>query len=156
MAEIVSTITWEAPEHHHIEKSADWFWALGLVATAGAVAAFVLGNTLFGIVILLGAATMVLHALHEPKVIPFAVTARGIRIGEILYPYTTLETYCVDEDNERGPQLLVKSGRTFMPLLILPLPEEYVDEIDDLVGSRLQEEMLEEPLSHKILEFFGF
>jgi len=156
MAEVINAITWEAPEHHHIEKGTDWFWALGIVAIAGAIAAFVLGNILFGVVILLGASTMTLFALREPKVIPFAVTTRGIRISETVYPYTTLETYYIDEDNEQGPQLLVKSRRIFVPLLILPLPEEHVDDIDDLVGSRLSEEMLEEPFSHKLLEFFGF
>lgn len=156
MAEVTSAITWEAPEHHHIEKGHDWFWALGLIATAGAAAAFIFGNVLFGIVILLGAIVMVLHALSEPKIIPFAVTTRGVRVGSELYPYTTLESYFIDEDNEFGPQLLVKSERMFMQLLILPIPEEYVDDIDDLLGSRLPEETLEEPFAHKLLEFFGF
>lgn len=156
MAEVVNAVTWEAPEHHHVEKSSDWFWALGLIAIAGAVTAFVLGNVLFGVVILLGSITMVVFTLHEPRVMPFAVTTRGVRINNELYPYSTLESYYIDEDNPEGPQLLVKSERTFMPLLILPIPEEYVDDIEDLLAPRLPEEHLEEPFSHKLLEFFGF
>lgn len=156
MAEVTNAITWEAPEHHHIEKGSDWFWALGVLAVAGAAAAFVFGNTLFGVVILLGAITMTLFALNDPKIIPFAVTARGIRIGSTVHPYSTLESYALDEEHMHGPQLLVKSKRTFMPLLILPIPEEYVDDIEDLVAMRLAEEELEEPFSHRLLEFFGF
>lgn len=156
MAEVINAVTWEAPEHHHIEKGNDWFWALGLLAIAGAAGAFVFGNVLFGVVILLGAITMAIFALNDPRTIPFAVTARGVRIGTTLYPYTTLESYYIDEEHEHGPQLLVKSERTFMPLLILPIPEEYIDDIEDLVSSRLPEETLEEPLSNRILEFFGF
>ena len=156
MAEKLQGITWEAPEHHHIEKGNDWFWALGLLAVAGAGAAFIFGNVLFGIVILLGAITMVILALQDPRVIPFAVLTRGIRVGNELYPYTTLESFTIDEENPKGPQLLIKSKKFFMPLLILPIPAEYVDDVDDLVGSRIPEEHLEEPLAHRVLELFGF
>ena len=36
MAEAIKAVTWEAPEHHHIEKRSDWFWVLGILAIAGA------------------------------------------------------------------------------------------------------------------------
>ena len=156
MAEAVRAVTWEAPEHHHIEKSSDWFWALGILAIAGAATSIVLGNALFGIVILLGAGTMTLVALREPKTLPFAVLTRGVRVGNQLYPYSSLEAFYIDEENPMGPQLIIRSKHFFMQLLILPIPEEYVDEIDDLIGTRLAEEHMEEPFSHKLLEFFGF
>ena len=156
MAETVRAVTWSAPEHHHIEKSSDWYWALGIIAVAGAVASILFGNTLFGIVILLGASTMVVFALREPKLMDFAVTVRGIRTGNELFPYSTLESFYIDEHDPRGPQLLIKSKRIFMPLIIVPIPEEYIDEIDFLLSPRLTEEHLEEPFSHRLLEFFGF
>lgn len=156
MAEKLHGVTWDSLEHHHVERGRDWFWALGLLAVAGAAAAFIFGNALFGIVILLGAITMVVFALQEPRMIPFAILTRGIRIGNELYPYTTLESFYIDEDHTRGPQLYVKSKKLIMPLLILPLPPEYVDDVDDLVGARLPEEHLDEPLAHRVLEFFGF
>lgn len=156
MVEVTNAVTWEAPEHHHVEKGSDWFWVLGLIAGGGAIAALVLGNVLFSIVVLLGAIIMALFALNDPRVIPFAVTARGVRIGTMIHTYNTLESYCIDEEHERGPQLLVKSARMFMPLLILPLPKEHVDSVEDLIAARLPEEELEEPLSNRVLEFFGF
>ena len=156
MADIARAITWEAPEHEHIEKGNDWFWALGIIAIAASAAAIIFGNTLFGVVILLGASTMVVFAHRKPKMMDFAVTSRGIKIGNELFPYSTLESFYIDEDNPGGPQLLAKSERLFMPLIIVPLPEEYVDDIDDLISSKIPEEHLEEPIAHKILEFFGF
>jgi hypothetical protein len=156
MVEVARAITWEAPEHVHSEKTSDWYWALGIIALAGAGASIVFGNTLFGVVILLGAITMVLFALREPKMMEFAVTLRGIKVGSELYPYSTLESFYIDEEDPAGPQLFVKSERLFMPLIIVPIPEEYVDEIDDMVSARLHEEHLEEPFSHKLLEFLGF
>lgn len=156
MEEVTRAITWEAPEHHHFEKSNDWFWVLGIVAISGALAAFFWGNFLFAIVILIGAGSMALLASREPAVIKFSVTTRGVRMGDRLYPYSTMDSFCIDEENPLGPQLLLKSKKLHMPLLILPIPPEYIDDIDDLLIDRLPEEELEEPLANKILEFFGF
>lgn len=156
MEETTRAVTWEAPEHHHIEKGSDWFWALGIVALCGAIAAFFFGNFLFAILILIGGAAMALAAAKRPSIIPFAVSTRGIRVGDIIYPYSTLEAYFIEEENPNGPQLLLRSKRFYMPLIIMPIPEQYVHEIEDLLLGRLPEEELEEPLANKILEIFGF
>ena len=156
MAEDIRAVSWEAPEHRHIEKTSDWYWALGIVAVAAAVAAFIFNNILFGMVILLAAATMILVSHRHPKIVPFEVSVRGVRLARDFHPMGTLESYCIDEDNPLGPQLIVKSQHFFVPLLILPIPEDYIDDIDDILGIRLAEEHLEEPLGHRLLEFFGF
>ena len=65
-------------------------------------------------------------------------------------------SYYIDDDDPKGPQLLVKGERLIMPLIVIPLPEEEVDEIEDLIAMKLPEEHLEEPFFAKVLEFFGF
>lgn len=156
MDESLHSVYWEAPEHNHIEKSSDWYWILGIIAVAGSVACIIFNNVLFGVVILLGALTMIVTSHRKPRLIQFEVSARGIRIEDTLYPYSTLESFCLDEENIPEPQLIVKSKKLFVPLLILPIPEEYMLEIEDILASRLTEEHMEEPFSHKLLEFFGF
>lgn len=156
MEEETKAVLWEAPEHHHFERTNDWYWALGIVALCAAVAAFFLGNFLLALLVIVGAFVVALVAVREPSILEHAVTTRGIQLGDTLYPYSTLESYAIDEIDYKGPQLLIKSKKIFMPLLIMPIPEEYVDEIDMIVGSRLEEEELEEPLTHKILEALGF
>lgn len=156
MNDVPRSVFWEGPEHRHEEKSGDWFWVLGIIAIAGAVAAFIVGNVLFGVVILLAATTMFIVAHQEPQDIEFEVSVRGVRVANTLYPYPTLESYYLDEENLINPQLIIKSKKLFMSLIIIPIPEEYIDEIEDIVSARLPEELLEEPLSHHILEFFGF
>jgi len=152
----VRSVYWEAPEHNHIEKTHDWYWILGILAIAGSVASIIFGNVLFSIVIILGAMTMFITGNRHPRTIPFEVSLRGIRIENDLYPYSTLESFYLDEENIPGPQLIVKSKKMFAPLLIIPVPEEYIIDIENIIASRLIEEYIEEPLSHKLLEFFGF
>ena len=91
MAENIRAVTWEAPEHHHVEKNGDWFWILGIMTIVGAVASFFFGNFLFSILILLAGTTVGLIVNQAPKIIPFAVSTRGLRVGNTLYPYSTLE-----------------------------------------------------------------
>lgn len=154
--ERAQTISWEAAEHHHVEKRSDWYWALGIIAFVGATVAVIFGNILFAIVIALGAVVMTIVSLREPAVIRFEITPRGMRIEDRLYPYATLESFAIDEEAPRGPQLLLKSSGLLRPLLIIPLPPEAVEEIDDMLAKRLPEEHLEESLAHRLLEFLGF
>lgn len=150
------SITWEAPEHHHVEKNAEWFVILSIIALAASAAAFMVGNILFSVLIVLMAITTALASLRTPQTIPFAVTARGVRVDDRLYPYSTLESYYINEEDPKGPQLLIKGERLIMPLIVIPLPEDEVDEIEDLIAMKLPEEHLEEPFFAKVLEFFGF
>jgi hypothetical protein len=83
------------------------------------------------------------------------VTTRGIRIDNKLYPYSTLESYFITEEDEENPLLLVKSQRLLMPLMVIPLPEEYLDEVEELIAARLPEEPMEEPIIHKLMELVG-
>ena len=156
MSEPARSIYWEAPEHNHIEKTADWYWVLGILAVAASIVSIIFDNALFGIVILLAAMVMFMTGNKRPRIIPFEVSMRGVRIDSDLYPYATLESFYLDEENHTGPQLILKSKKLFVPLLILPIPEEYIEDIEHIVSARIMEEHLEEPLSHKILEFVGF
>ncbi len=149
-------ITWEALEHYHINRGSEWFWILGILTVSGTIASLLLGNILFALVLALGGTLSGIGALREPKIVSYAVTQRGIRIDEHLYPYTTLECYCIDEEHWLGPHLLVKSEKFFMPLLIIPLPPDAEEDIESVIAERLPEVHLEEPFAYKILDFFKF
>lgn len=152
----LKSITWEAPEHHHTEKSPEWFAIVGILTLAAAAAAYTVGNVLFAVLLVLIGLVMSLATLRTPDVIPYAVTSRGVRVDERLYPYTTLESYYIDDEDPKGPQLLLRGERLIMPLIVIPLPEEEADEIEDLIAMKLPEEHLEESFFAKLLEFVGF
>ena len=150
------SITWEAPEHHHVEKGNDWYFALAIIVVSFVVVAILFNNVLFALLLGLSGGALAVSASKRPSIIPYGVSVRGVKIDDEMYPYGTLDSYYIDEDDPRGPQLLIKSERKLMPLLILPIPTAYVDDIEDILKERLEEEHLEEPLFVKILELFGF
>ncbi len=152
----VREIAWEAPEHHHFEKSTDWYWALGIICIAGAITMILFGNILFGIGILLAGVATALVSSRPPQMVTYSVSARGVRIGGNLHPYSTLRCFFLDEDHPRNLQLLLESKSGFTPLMVIPIPDDIAEEVEYLLEARLPEEHLEEPLGHRLLEFLGF
>lgn len=149
-------VSWEAPEHHHTEKSSDWYWALGIVTTVASVTTIILGNVLFGIIILFAGFVMALLSVRKPKIITYTVSIRGVRIGADFYPLSMLHGFHIDEDHPDYVRLLLRSSALLVPLLVIPVPDDAVEDIEYLLEARLPAEHLQEPLGHKLLEFLGF
>jgi hypothetical protein len=156
MEQTPRAITWEAPEHYYQEKGGDWYFSLVIITVAVVVAALIFGSTLFALLLILSGFALAIIGAKKPSVIPFAVTVRGVRVGDDLYPFATLQSYHIDEEDPRGPQLIVLTKKHLLPLLVLPLPVQYIDDIEDILRGRVKEELLQEPLFMKVLERFGF
>ena len=151
----VTSVTWEAYAHHLNDKSNDWYWVVGIVSICLAFASMLLGNILLALLVVIAAGIIMMLAYKETLLVPYAVTTRGIRIDNKLYPYSTLESYYIAEEDEEEPMLLVKSERWLLPLLTIPLPPEYLDEVEELLAARLPEEPMEEPALLKLLSAIG-
>jgi hypothetical protein len=156
MEPAVRAISWEAPQHHHVEKGNDWFLALAVIVVALVVAAVLFGNVLLALLFGVAGGVLAMSAAKRPAIVPYAVTVRGIKVEDELFPYANLVSFHIDEEDPRGPQLLVKTNRRSIPLLVLPIPVMHVDDIETLLKYKLPEEVIYEPLSLKILELFGF
>ncbi len=149
-------LEWEALEYHHIEKTSDWFWGLGLLAILGIGISIFFSNILFAAVILLGAGTLALFGARPPHMMQFAITDRGIVIGKNLYPYGTLDSFWVIDDSQTHPQLLVKSKKVLMPLIVIPIAHVKPSDVRERLLDALPEEEHREPLSEKLLQIFHY
>ena len=156
MEPAVRGVSWEAPQHHHVEKGNDWFFALAIIVLAFIVVAILLNNVMFALVMGLAGGVLAMSAAKRPAIVPYSISVRGIKVEDELFPYTRLRSYHIDEEDHRGPQLLVLTERKSTPLLVLPLPLDHIDDIEAILSERLPEEFIQEPLGLKILELFGF
>lgn len=148
---------WKHSEHHHTQKSNDWFWALGIITFGIAFLSIYFNNLLFAILILLAAFATILHSHTPPRIVQYRITRRGIQIDNKLYPYSELQSFWVI-DEEVNDRILIKSRKTFMPLLILPYDSTRLDPeaIADYLLDYLDEEELQEPTVQVIMEQLGF
>ena len=149
------SLKWSAPEYHHYQRSADWFWAVGIIVICIATLAFVFHNPLFGILILLSAGILIFYAVRTPQEVSYEINTRGIVIGHDLHPYLTLEAFWL-ETRGHEPRLILKSKKTIMPYLIIPVHEDSADDIAAVLREFIEEKELTEPTAHKVMEYLGF
>lgn len=148
-------LSWEAYEHEHIERSSEWFWALGIIAVCAAITSILFGNILFAILIAIASTTIGLIASRPPLLHQFEITERGVRTGPTLHPYNTILAFWVDEELPE-PLLLIDTTRPLSPNLVIPLGDLEPEHVREVLSHYAEEHPMKEPLSHKILEFFGF
>lgn len=150
-------ISWQHYEHAHNEKSVDWFWTVGIIAFGGIVLSIFFKNFLFAIIIALFTGISFLLVNKPPRLLIFEVSRKGVRAGNVLYPYSLLESFWV-EDTDYNDKILLKSKKPLSPLIIIPFDSTKIDPelLRDYFLDYLDEEELEEPLHQIIMERFGF
>lgn len=116
-------LEWEGREYDLNPKSADWYWVLGIVAIASAIAMALFANYLFALLILIAAATIALHGAKHPPLHAFKLVEHGLMVGAELYPFDQMISFSVLEDieGELPPLLSIKNDHWFSPHLHIPL-----------------------------------
>lgn len=149
-------IKWEAPEHAHREKGNDWFWALGIIALAASFASVIMGNVLLGLLIIISAFVLALHANKEPRIMEIEIRESSVRVDKRVYPYNNLESFGINMDNEEEPVLIFKSEKMLMPYISVFVDLEDVEEVRDYLSERLPEEDHDVGLIQRLVDFLGF
>jgi hypothetical protein len=151
-------LQWQALNHIKPEKTADWFWIVGITAIAISVLSIYFENFLFALLILIGVFATYMQSHIPPHIINFEISRRGIVSGKTLYPFTTLESFCVvDEDGWDRDRILIKSKKVFMPLITVPLGQNVTPEMaQTFLTQFMKEEHLEEPTFQKVMDRLGF
>lgn len=150
------SLKWQAAEYYHYKRSNDWFWAVGIITICITILSFVFNNALFGILILISAAILVSYVLRPPKNVYYEVNRRGIKINKDLHPYLTIEAFWIETRGGGEPKIILRSRKMVQPYIIIPLHEESVDEINEVLRNFLEEKELQEPTAHKVMEYLGF
>lgn len=152
--EQASTLRWSADEHHHVERTSDWFWALGVIAIATSITAIIFSNILFAVLIIVAAATMGLIARTPPRTVEFEISDAGVRVDGFLYEYKKIVSFWVEKDE--SPLLLIDTVKFMSPNVIIPIEGIAPESVRERLLPHAKEVEMREPLAHKIVEFFGF
>ncbi len=149
---------WEGVEYEYSEKSADWFWALGIIAVAGAVAAVLFANYLLAVLIVVAAIALALHAAKKPPVHKFSLTGEGLVIGNELHPYERMRSFSILEyvEGDRPPVLSLKTEHWLAPHLLIPLNEVDADALYAFLLERVDEGEHPPTFADIIARWIGF
>ena len=149
---------WEGRENDHNPKSADWYWALGIIAVAGGVASILFGNYLLAALIVIAAVALALHAAKEPPVHRFRLVEQGIVIGEELHPFERMISFTVLEDieDEFPPMLSIKTESWLSPHLVIPLAGVNADAVYAYFLKHVDEDEHKHTFADLVAAWLGF
>ena len=148
-------LSWQTVEYLHQEKTADWYWIVGIVTISIAVITIILNNIIFGILIIVSSFTLSLFASRKPDLVKVEINSMGVTVGNTKYPYNHLQSFWI-ETREHTPKILLKSQKVFMPFIVIFIEDVDPEEVHSLLSKYLPEEEHTEPLLEKLLVYLGF
>ena len=147
---------WDTLEHSYSEKTNDWYASVILIAGSLIAVEFLMNNFILITLTFIGTATFILLAARRPEVMHVTITKKGVRAGNTLYPFRTLDGFAIAEYEHEG-RLLLESSRHVMPLHVIPLAHEIdPDDLREVMSEYLPERDLHESLPHLLFERLGF
>lgn len=149
-------IEWQAPEYEFYKKTPDWFWSIGIIAFGLFLSAIFLKNFLLAILALVAGFSLALYGAKKPNIISFSASEKGVRVGKRIYPYESLDSFCINYDPPHKKELTIKSKKTFVPILNLPLGDIDPVKIRDLLSRFIKEEKIEESPISTIMKIIRF
>ena len=151
-------LEWEGKEYDHTPKSADWYWALGIITAAITIATVIFGNYLLASLVIAAAAAIALHAAKQPLMHRFRLVEQGLIIGEDLHTFERMSSFSVLEDIEGKlpPLLSIKNEMWFSPHLLVPLENVDVDTVYTQFLHHVNEEEHKHSFVDLVAAWLGF
>lgn len=150
------TLSWEAPEFKHYEKSVVWYILLFILLVL-LVGYQILTSDYFGAItmIILGV-LITLVSRKKPKTVTVELTGKGITLGELFIPYKHFKHFWV-VDTPDHKTLNLEASTYLKQTVIVELMDQDPDEVRRLVAKHLEEsETLEPSFSQRITHMFHF
>ncbi len=145
---------WEALEYEEKERSTDWFWALGIIMLAGSIASIIYKNYFFAILILIGGGMFWYFALKKPEHVSYELGDKGFKIQHEFIGYEKMIAFHIKVDMH--PILLIKSKRFFSPITAIPVNEDDIEKIKEILLSKnIPDEEMEHHPYDKIIDTLG-
>ena len=133
----LETVSWEASESVHHEKDALWFvGVLSIAALLSLLSIFIIKSWTFTVLIVVMAIALIVFAKRPPRIMQYQMTEDGIIVNGVHHSFSEFRAFGIVED---GPFYYVSllPIKRFMPAMDVYFPEEYGDDIVDLLGSRI-------------------
>jgi hypothetical protein len=148
-------LSWDAYEYHHIDRTSDWFWSLGIIAISVAILAILFGNILFGIFIILGAIAAGMYAARPPYLTRIELNHDGVKIDDLLYKYRNINSFYIDEFHHHHPRIVFTLKKLFTPHIIILIDHQSSDDIRDYLLDYIPEIHHEDSVIHTLFEKLG-
>lgn len=146
-------IRWVAQAYTQKNKHPDWYWAIGVIALVTAVFAIIYDNYFFGILVILGAVSIIYFDIKEPPFIEISIQSTGVLVNDHFYPYERIKSFCVNTEEH---ELYIILDRTVLNRISVSMADASPELIQETLLHYLPEKQEQKTDMDKILDHIGF
>jgi len=147
---------WQAPEFEKKAKTKSWFIIPAIITIVLGIIALLIENILFLIFIILAFLVFYIYANKEPRIIKFKIDEKGVEIDDRLHEFDSLRSFWIFYNPPDEKELSLRSKKTFLPYVRIPLADENPNEIRKFLLKFLPERRHRESLIDVWMKRAGF
>lgn len=146
---------WSAPEYAFKPKTNDWFWAVGIITLALAIASFFMDNFFFAVISIVGGFSIAMMGARKPVMLNFKITEKGIKTDNKIYLFKDISSFCINEDAPNEPRLFLNMSKGLSSQLIFLLGKADTKSLEDVLKRYLKAEDISEPFTSLLMRLLG-
>lgn len=150
--------SWTAPEFHYFEKTAVWYWVVGVVAVLITLFAFLQDNFLFAVFTIIAGLLVLTWGGRKPHTGEFAFDHNGLAFnGKQLYALDELTGFAIIGRAHGGMgEIVMKTKRKTSIWVRMLVPESELEAVTEAFRSALPEVPHEESLVDYFVHLLRF
>ena len=150
-------LVWKAPQYEHRKKTSDWYWVLGILTLAGITLSLLAKNFLLAFLIAISVVFIIFYADKESPITTITITKKGIGMNNLLYPYSSIQSFWVYKTTTGLYRLLLHVDRGYLPYFTVPIASEVsLENLRTLLREHIEEKEHPEPTLDQIMHHIGF
>lgn len=154
--EPLPAIAWQASESVHRERDMTWYIGIGVVGVIVAlIAFFLLKSITFAILVVVMAAALIFFSMRPPRILSYELSSQGLQINENHYSLHDFRAFGIVQEDALYYVTLLPVKR-FAPAVDLYFPQEYGEDIVDLVGSQIPMQTVKPDFVDRFTRFLRF
>ena len=132
-------LEWTTPEFEYYKNSQSWFITIGVIAGILLIIAIFTKNFLFGLLIGISYFLITTYSLKKPDNVKLSISPKGVKINNTLYEFENLRSFWIFYDLPEIKELSLRSKKTIMPYVRVPIGDENPVEIRKILIKYLPE-----------------
>lgn len=137
-------MSWKTPEFIYYEKTSQWYVIMGFIGIVLTLYAIFTKNLVMAITFGLIFIVIFIYAEKKPPILQYSLTPKGIKIQDRIYYFNYLESFWIFYNPLETKFISIKSKKTFMPFIRIPLGKTNPLEVRKILLKYLPEEEQQE------------
>jgi len=149
-------LKWTTPEFEYYKNNQNWFIITSVIAVILFLIAIFAKNFLFALLVGISYFLIITYSLKKPDNIKILINPKGVKVNNTLYKFENLSSFWIFYDYPETKELSLRSKKTIMPYLKIPIGKENPSRIRRILIKYLPEKKHKESVIDNLAKNIRF